>query len=415
MPCLPELNSDNENLSPMKEFFGLYIHIPFCIQICPYCPFAKYKIGSTLPQKDYLTLLKKEMHHVAYHLNHKKPTSIYFGGGTPSTLKAKEIIDLILELERAGFDLNYLEEITVEVDPKTMLSEELSILKTGRVNRVSLGAQTCNNHFLSQIGRIHRSSDIQNIVEALHRYQLSFSMDLLFGLPCQTLKDLENDLQDFLRHSPYHISAYLLEVPAQNKFYSQLPSEEIQAQMLESVEKILTENKFERYELSNYARPGFQSRHNLLYWNDQPYLGLGLGAHSYLKPPDLPSKWASRFWNPRTMSQYKKWVESLKFQTHFYETKQETEKEELQIHQSLTDFCYTQLRKTKGLRYKDLLDKYNAKTGQIVLKKCQLLEKKGLVYFYNARSNFALSQKGRILSNLVFEELTFLKEDLRFI
>ena len=353
------------------------------------------------------------MHYVAYHFNHKKPTSIYFGGGTPSILKAEQIIDLILELERAGFDLNHLEEVTVEVDPKTMdPSEGLPVLKSGRVNRISLGVQTCNDHFLAQIGRIHRASDIQKIVDALHRYQIPFSMDLLFGLPCQTLKDLKNDIQDFLNHSPHHISTYLLEVSARNKLYSRLPSEDTQAQMLESVEDILTENKFERYELSNYAKPQFQSQHNLLYWNDQPYLGLGLGAHSYLKPPDVTSKWATRFWNPRAMAQYKIWIESLKPQTCFYKSKQETEKEDLQVHQSLTDFCYTQLRKTEGLRSKDLLDKYNAKIEEIVLKRCQLLEEKGLAYFYNAGSNFALSQRGRILSNLAFEKLTFLKEDL---
>ena len=403
------------SLSQRGNRFGLYIHIPFCIQLCSYCSFAKYKIGTTLSKKDYLILLKKEIHYIAYHFNQKKPTSIYFGGGTPSLLKAEEIIDLVLELKRAGFDLSQVKEITVEVDPKTMDDiQGLSVLKEGRVNRISLGVQSCNDKFLTQIGRIHRSIDIQKTIDALHKYKLSFSMDLLFGLPNQTLDDLEDDLKNFLRHLPNHISAYLLEVPTHNKLYHRQPCEDVQAEMFEFIEEILTKNNFNRYEISNYARAKYESQHNLLYWNDCSYLGLGLGAHSYLKFPDVAFKWGVRFWNPRVMSKYKTWVESLNFKTNFYKTKANTEKEELKIHQSLTDFCYTQLRKTKGLNYQILLDKYNEKIGQIVLKRCKLLEERELLSFNNLQDHLilVLSKKGRVLSNLVFQHLTFLKEDL---
>ena len=403
------------SLSPVDDRFGLYIHIPFCIQLCPYCSFAKYKIGTTLSKKDYLILLKKEIHYIAYHFNHKKPTSIYFGGGTPSVLKVEEIIDLILELKRAGFDLSQVKEITVEVDPKTMENiKDISVLRESGVNRISLGVQSCNDKFLTQIGRIHRSVDVQKTIDALHKYKLPFSMDLLFGLPNQTLEDLENDLKKFLRHSPYHISTYLLEVPVHNKFHRRQPCEEVQAEMFEFIEEILTKNNFGRYEISNYAKAGYESQHNLIYWNDCSYLGLGLGAHSYLKFPDVVFEWGMRFWNPRVMSKYKTWVESLNFKVNFYKTRKNTEKEELKIHQSLTDFCYTQLRKTKGLNYQVLLGKYNKKIGKIVLDKCRVLEERELLYSYSLQDDLilVLSKKGRVLSNLVFRHLTFLEEDI---
>ena len=410
-----ETINDSLSLLPINNCFGLYIHIPFCIQLCPYCSFAKYKIGTTLSKQDYLTLLKKEIHYIAYHFNQKKPTSIYFGGGTPSVLKAEEIIGLILELQKAGFDLSQVKEITVEVDPKTMDDfQELSMLKKGGVNRISLGVQSCNDKFLTQIGRIHRSIDIQKIVNALHKYELPFSMDVLFGLPRQTLDDLKNDLKDFFKHSPCHISAYLLEVPVHNKLFAKQPCEGVQAEMFELIEDILTENHFNRYEISNYAKDGYESQHNLLYWNDCSYIGLGLGAHSYLKFPDVAFKWGMRSWNPKIMSHYKTWAKNLDTKVSFYESKKDTEKEKLKIHQSLTDFCYTQLRKVKGLSYQNLSSKYNKKIGEIILKRCRLLEQRDLLSIYNFKHDLilTLSKKGRILSNLVFQELTFLKEEI---
>ena len=321
---------------------------------------------------------------------------------------------IILELDKAGFDLNQIKEITVEVDPKTMDDiRDLSILKSGGINRISLGVQSCNDKFLAQIGRIHRSIDIQKTIDALHKHQLPFSMDLLFGLPNQTLDDLKNDLESFLKHSPCHISAYLLEVPAHNKLYLEQPLESVQAEMFEFIEENLVENGFNRYEISNYAKSQYESQHNLLYWNDCSYLGLGLGAHSYLKFPDVIFEWGMRFWNPRIMSRYKTWVEGLSFKKNLYKAKQDKEKEELKIHQSLTDFCHTQLRKTKGLSYQGLLNKYDKEIGQMILKKCKLLERRGLLFIYNLKNDLilVLSKKGRIFSNLVFQELTFLKED----
>ena len=261
-----------------KEHFGLYIHIPFCVQICPYCSFAKYKIGTNLPKEQYLALLKQEIHYMAKKFHQKQPTSIYLGGGTPSILTPQEIIDLILELKRAGFCLNQCREITVEVDPKTMQNsiEGFSSLKEGGVDRISLGVQTCNDRLLAQIGRTHRFIDTQAMVNALHQLDINFSMDLLFALPSQTCKDLQTDVQTFLDCQPSHISTYLLEVSARNKLSLDRPTEAVQAQMFEDIEDTLIKNGFSHYEISNYAKPGRESQHNLLYWNDQPYLGLHL-------------------------------------------------------------------------------------------------------------------------------------------
>ena len=369
------------------------------------------------------------------HFGHKKPTSIYFGGGTPSVLKPHQIVWLIDELAKAGFHLDQVQEVTIEVDPKTM-EGDLSILKSHGVNRMSLGVQTCNNDFLSQIGRIHRFVDIQKTIEAVCKEGFVFSMDLLFGLPRQSLKDLQEDINTFLSFSPSHISTYLLEVNPGNKLYAHRPSEAEQVEMLECVEDSLTMGHFSRYELSNYAKVGFESKHNLLYWNDHAYLGLGLSSHSYLKAPDVPSKWGVRFWNPRRMSEYKTWVEDLNLEKSFYKAKPEKDREELFMHQSLTDFCHTQLRKIKGLSYQSLVNKYGPQVGDIVLNRCKVLKERGLMHFKcsphampmrqdiqqsdalkpfyddddyerDQKLQMALTRKGRLLSNLVFKHLTF--------
>ena len=396
-----------------KSFFGLYIHIPFCIQICPYCPFAKYKIGTTLSKKDYIVLLKQEMHSMAQRFRQRPLSSIYFGGGTPSILTSTEILDLIAETEKAGFCHNQLREITVEVDPKTMKDplNDLYLLKKGGVHRISLGVQTCNDRLLAKIGRTHRATDIHTTITALHHVGLSFSMDLLFGLPHQSQKELKEDIQKFLDYRPSHISTYLLEVSAKNKLSKGRPSEDVQAQMFEDIEDALQKNGFDHYELSNYARHGCQSQHNLLYWNDHPYLGLGLGSHSYLTPDMLPSRWGLRCWNPRSMSKYKDWVEDLDSYKDFDVIKPARDREYLQKHQSLTDFCHTRLRTRRGLDRHALVFKYGEDTGQVVWEHITILRKRGLLDIINNERQVALSKKGQLLSNLVFQELTFINED----
>lgn len=360
-------------------------------------------------------LLKKEISYMAKYFNQKKPTSVYFGGGTPSLLKPQEIDDLLSHIHNVGFDLSQVNEITLEADPKTMISpkEEFYLLKKAGVNRISLGVQTCNDKLLALIGREHRSVDIQAMIEALHQQDLNFSMDLLFGLPHQSRYDLQKDLEAFLNYAPSHISTYLLEVSAKNELNAHRPSEQTQAQMLEDIEEQLKTNGFDRYELSNYAKPDFQSQHNLLYWNDHSYLGFGLAAHSYLKPPYLTSKWGVRFWNPRSMPKYKTWVEDLTTHKSFDQIKKNHEREDLLLHQSLTDFCHTQLRKIKGFAQETLVLKYGKDVGCMVWDRLKNLKQKELLEFQGLKEDvqIRLSKQGKLWSNKVFQELTFLPED----
>lgn len=380
--------------------FGLYVHIPYCLQRCSYCDFATYVYDQIMPPEKYVELLKQELRHRRSLIPDQPLTSIYFGGGTPSLLPPNLILSLLAELEKLGVRQDSQTEITLEINPATLNVDQIEQLIAGGVNRFSVGAQTFNDAHLKAAGRKHNRSDTLRTLDLLRTKNVNYSFDLLFALPQQSLEDIEVDLQIIKEYSPPHLSAYCLTVPQGHPMSFQRAADEEQVQMFHRIEGSLRTHNLLRYEISNFAVPGFESKHNLLYWKDGEYLGLGLSAHSYLKKA---GPWGSRFWNPSGIAEYKKHIEDLEEALDpldAFRTRQLLE--ELSQDQSRFDFAHTALRLEEGLDKASLLQKFQGNLDAL-FQALTRLEQKGLV----EQTPFAwkLTAQGRLLSNSVFSEL----------
>lgn len=387
--------------------FGIYVHIPYCIQRCTYCDFATYEQSKILPPADYTQLMIREIElKKSFFLRGKdsQPVdTLYFGGGTPSLFAIKDIVQVIEALARAGYPLSPDAELTMELNPGTVNEDKLNdYLKLG-FNRFSVGAQTFNATHLKRVHREHSVIDTIESLKLLKRYNLNYNFDLLFGMPHQTVGELDHDLGQALEILPPHISPYYLTVPEGHPLSKNRPLEDDQMIMFERIEQTLCENGYNRYEISNYARPGYESKHNYLYWSDHNYWGIGLSSHSYLKQTE-GAPWGHRFWNPNNIKIYQQEIGDLKalesptqLASIYFET--------LKENQSLTDFCHTSLRRAKGLILSDLEAKFSGPSLTRVHKELDNLKERGLVQ--PTELGFTLSSKGKLISNWVFEKLTF--------
>jgi oxygen-independent coproporphyrinogen-3 oxidase len=272
------------------QALSIYVHIPFCIQKCGYCDFNAYLYRDEL-SRPYLTALRSEIAHTAV----ERPwtaygvPSVYFGGGTPSTLRPEDLSSLV-KLIGDSFPVQADAEITVEADPGTIDLAGLEALRAGGFNRLSIGVQAFDDRLLTQLDRQHSATDARRVLAwARCSGFLDLSLDLMFGLPGQSLTAWEKSLQEAVAFTPAHISVYGLSIEPHTPFYRRqqlgrlaLPDEEIQVAMFERADQILTAAGYVHYEISNYALPGWRSRHNLHYWQHGEYLGFGAGAHAYV-------------------------------------------------------------------------------------------------------------------------------------
>ncbi len=387
--------------------FGVYVHIPYCIQRCTYCDFATYEQSKILPPADYTQLLIQEIQFKKQLFLQNKDSQIidtlYFGGGTPSLFAIKDIVQVIDALSRAGYLISPEAELTMELNPGTVNEAKLDeYLKIG-FNRFSVGAQTFNQAHLKRVHREHTVNDTIESLKLLQKNNLNYNFDLLFGIPFQTIDELDHDLSQAIDIAPPHISPYYLTVPEGHPLSKNRPLEDDQLVMFEHIENRLTAAGYDRYEISNYARPGFEAKHNSLYWNDQSYWGIGLSSHSYLKQtPSFP--WGSRFWNPNNIKIYEEEIRTLSpisSPSHLADKYFEILKE----NQSLTDFCHTSLRRSRGLISTDLESKFTQVSTARVYSELKDLCKRELIE--TTGSGFALTSKGKLISNWVFEKLTF--------
>lgn len=385
---------------------GIYIHIPYCIQRCTYCDFATYEQHSIMPPLSYVALLKEEMAQKSEYFRPQLLHSVYFGGGTPSLIPAEFIIELIQELAKWGYQTGPNTEVTLEVNPATLSEEKLSLYRSGGINRFSVGAQSFDDRLLKSVHREHNAQQTIETLELLSAYNYNF--DLLFALPGQNITGLQRDLDIAMKQKASHISPYCLTVPKGHPLSKNRPPEDEQVAMFQLIQSSLEKNGFAQYEISNFAKPGFESKHNLLYWQDEEYWGIGLSAHSYSKS----SSWGTRFWNHNNIKDYEKQILSHKGQKFSAPDLQldPSQYETLQLNQALTDFCHTSLRLKRGLRLEDLKIKFPAK---ILGKIMERIDKLVLNNSLQLQNNSArLTDKGLLISNLVFEEMTFLTEDL---
>jgi oxygen-independent coproporphyrinogen-3 oxidase len=395
--------------------FGIYIHIPYCLQICPYCDFTKYRRDMIMPPEEYTKLLLEEIRQRAPFVPKSEVNTVYFGGGTPSLFEPQLILSVLDELANVGFRPARDAEITIEIDPTTVDEAKLdAYLKMG-INRFSVGAQTFNDRLLKTAGRKHVSSDTVALLTLLKSRGVNYSFDLLFALPTQTLDELRADVSRALEFNPSHLSAYCLTVPEGHKLsYHRAPDEE-QTEMFALIERELASAGIYRYEISNYARPGAESRHNLLYWTDQAYWGLGLSSHSYFPQgfsPEIETRtpWGARFWNVRALKDYGRQIEQGSANTSFLANLPEEQIEILRAHQALTDYCHTSLRLTRGLDKNALRLKFGAPTASQVAGILDRLANDG--FLDRTPNGWTLSDRGRLVANLIFEKLTFLENEV---
>ena len=261
-----------------------YVHIPFCTQICYYCDFSKVFIKNQ-PVDAYLEHLIQETR--SYEIG--KLRTLYIGGGTPTALSAQQLAYLLTELPKV-MDLSEVEEFTIEANPGDLDTDKIAVLKDSQVNRVSLGVQTFDNKMLKKIGRSHQEQDIYDNIR--HLKQAGFdniSIDLIYALPGQTMDQVKENVAKAIDLDIPHMSLYSLILENHTVFMNRmrrgklpLPKEELEAEMFEYIIEELEKAGFEHYEISNFSKPGFESRHNLVYWDNAEYYGLGAGASGYV-------------------------------------------------------------------------------------------------------------------------------------
>ena len=291
-----------------------YIHIPFCKSKCHYCSFISF--NKLELKESYLNALKKE---IESKYENETLNTLYFGGGTPSTLKVQDFEKLI-----KLFNTTKQTEITSELNPETLDFEYLRGLYDIGINRISLGCQTFNNDILKQINRRHNSKQVIQVVKTAQNVGFkNISLDFIYGLPNQTEQMFYDDLKKGIDLGIQHISLYGLSIEKDCYFYTNppkdLPDEDTQADMYLGAIQLLSENGFEHYEISNFAKPNYYSRHNLNYWNNEEYYGFGVAAHGY--------KNNIRYGNKETIEEYIK--NPLEHNLERFESKKDKLEEEI--------------------------------------------------------------------------------------
>ncbi|MDQ0351075.1 oxygen-independent coproporphyrinogen-3 oxidase [Alkalibacillus filiformis] len=266
---------------------AVYIHIPFCHEICHYCDFAKMYYHEGIADS-YLNSLNEE---ISMYIK-DEPVSvrtIYIGGGTPTSLNENQLEKLFQTISNY-FNIEKVEEFTIEANPGEFHEGHVKLMAQYGINRVSLGVQVLDNDYLKEMNRIHTVDDVERSVQLLQQYGLTnISMDFIYALPSQTLEHFETTLKKALSFDLPHYSSYALQIEPKTVFYMRYqkgklskPKEEVEAQMFHSLVNLMEEQGLQHYEVSNFSKPGYESKHNLTYWDNVPYYAFGAGAHGYL-------------------------------------------------------------------------------------------------------------------------------------
>ena len=288
IPILPA-GTNSERTRGTLEFraqlpLSLYVHIPWCVQKCPYCDFNSHQMREGLPETDYLAALIADLESALPLVWGRKISSIFFGGGTPSLLSG-EGLDMLLTAIRTRLPVLPDAEITLEANPGTVEAGKFAAFRAAGVNRLSLGIQSFNAAHLRALGRIHNDDEARRAIEIAGGHFDNFNLDLMYGLPGQTIEQALADIEQALIFAPTHLSCYQLTIEPNTAFAAappMLPEPDRCADMQEAIEARLAEAGFTHYETSAFARPGRQCRHNLNYWTFGDYLGIGAGAHGKL-------------------------------------------------------------------------------------------------------------------------------------
>jgi oxygen-independent coproporphyrinogen-3 oxidase len=273
-----------ESLPPL----ALYAHIPWCVRKCPYCDFNSHERAGALPENEYVAKLVLDLERLLPSVWGRRLVSVFIGGGTPS-LFSPEAIDLLLSAVRARLTLEPGAEVTLEANPGTVEAARFRGFREAGVNRISIGVQSFDARMLAALGRIHGPRDARSAIESALESFDSVNIDLMYGLPGQTLAMVRADIEEAAASGVPHVSAYQLAIEPNTVFWSrppQLPEHDQCADMQVIIERILEDRGFQHYETSAFAKPGRRCQHNLNYWEFGDYLGIGAGAHGKVSFPD---------------------------------------------------------------------------------------------------------------------------------
>ena len=382
----------------MKKELELYIHIPFCVRKCAYCDFLSGPSDDVTIQ-NYVEALCQEIRANAESAKEYEVTTIFFGGGTPSILSGEQMAYIFMNL-RNVFEIAENAEITTEANPGTVSREKLCAYRDAGINRISFGLQSANNEDLKLLGRIHTYE------EFLESYQLArtcgfdnINVDLISAIPRQTLSTWEESLIKIIELNPEHISAYSLIIEEGTPFArlygegtegeKELPSEEEEREIYKRTEELLNKAGYERYEISNYAKPGKECKHNLGYWERKNYLGLGLGASSLMEN--------ERFHNIKGLNEYIRTSSMLEVIREDMETLDKTAQME--------EFVFLGMRKMKGISLKEFQEEFGKEFLDVYGENIRAMEEQELVEI--KKGYLKLTKAGIDVSNYVFAEILF--------
>ena len=382
------------------EPFSLYIHIPYCVSKCPYCDFNSHVVP-VIPEKSYTDALLRELEYYGAKEEWRARTvqSIFFGGGTPSTFKPTSIGKLLAWVA-ATFPIDADCEITLEANPGTVDRENFFGYRDAGVNRISVGIQSFQTQILKFLGRIHSADEGRKALEVVRDAGFdNFSFDLIYANPGQSLRDLEADLAAALTFQSPHMSIYNLTFEEGTPFHQEFRSgrmkplsEEEEIAMAELIEERLLSAGLHRYEISNYARSGCHSRHNVNYWRCGDYLGLGAGAHSY-KRLNLEGVFGQRWSNEKNPGRY---ITQVTESDHAV-----GQREEIELAKAAGEFMFLGLRMTDGVSTKEFQSRFGKPPAIFYPQIANWLEGDFIV---EQDGDLRLTKKGLMLANSIFVE-----------
>lgn len=372
---------------------GMYIHIPFCHQICHYCDFNKVFFKNQ-PVDEYIEAIGKELAIMKLEgISFQNVETVFLGGGTPTSLSKKQL-DRLLQIIHQYVDVASLKEFSTEANPDELTYGKLRVLKNGGVNRLSIGVQSFDAKLLKEIGRTHGPADVKRVIEDARKAEFdNISIDLIYGLPNQTKEQWHDTLNKATDLDLKHYSGYSLIVEPKTVFYNlmnkgklPLPGEDLETEMFEMLIEHMEKNGRKRYEVSNFAIPGFESTHNLLYWDNTTYAGIGAGAHGYMS--------RTRYSNIGPVKRYIEKVEQGErpIQNTHRVTKEESMEEEM----------FLGLRKTEGVSASFFHQKFGQSLEEVYGKTLQSLKEDGLVE--QSGDFMRLTHRGLFRGNDVFQQ-----------
>ena len=375
------------------EELGIYIHIPFCKQKCFYCDFCSFTNKNEMQEK-YVEAVINEIKNIT-HKEKYTVTTIYFGGGTPSILYPEYIKNILQEIE-SSFEILDDAEITIEINPGTVNEEKLKKYKEYGINRLSIGLQSANDKILKKIGRIHDYKQFEETFFYARKCGFkNINVDLMIGLPTQAVEDVKQTLEKIIQKNPEHISVYSLIIEEgtiieklinENKL--QLPDEETERIMYWTVVNELKENGYNQYEISNFSKKTYESKHNTNCWKQKQYIGLGTSAHSYLNK--------KRYSNTNNIEEYIKNIQENNISKNITIHEEQTEES------TMNEYMLLGLRMIQGININEFKQKFKTDPTIKYKKILEKLQKENLIQI--TKTSIKLTKQGIDFGNIVWEE-----------